>query len=136
MVLAAVISGCAAVAPTQATDDDGGFFFPRHGDAFSAGDAALVEGVAMSGDGCIQLRLDDGSRMLVVWPADVELGRVNALPVVLSPQQQLPPLEMSTRVALGGSSADLETARSLVGPIPDRCATESVWIASAILGRP
>lgn len=135
MVLAAVISGCAAVAPTQAPDD-GGFFFPRHGDAFGAGDAALVEGVATSDDGCIQMLLDDGSRMLVVWPADVELGRINAQPVVLAPEQQLPPLEMGTRIALGGSSTDLETARSLVGPIPDRCATESVWITSAILGRP
>ena len=135
LALAAAMSACAVVAPTQAPDD-GRFYFPRHGDPLGTGDSALVEGVASAGDGCIQLALDDGSEMLVVWPADVELGRINDLPVVLAPAQQLPPLEMGTRIALGGSSTDLATAASLVGPIPERCATESVWIVSDILGRP
>ena len=62
--------GCGAdTAPSEAT-----FFFPRHNSPLGAGDAALLEGMAVYGDGCLWIETEDEA------PAEMAAELVGAIP--------------------------------------------------------
>ena len=125
-----VLSGCGAEAPPS----EAAFFFPQHEGALGVGDAALLEGFAVLEDACFWIETQDGTRYLPIWPGDVELGRINDLPVVIWAERTLL-MEVGDFRRLGGSEASAEVARELVGEIPDRCASGRFWVVSDVIDR-
>ena len=127
--------GCGAdTAPSEAT-----FFFPRHGSPLGGGDEALLEGVAVYGDGCLWIETEDGTRYLPLWPADTQLGMINRQPAILGPDRELLVESGDAFVdvaRLGGSEATAEMVAELVGAIPERCAADRFWAVGDVLNRP
>ena len=115
------------------------FFFPRHASPLGIGDAALLEGVAVYGDGCLWIEAADGSRHLPLWPADTQLGMINREPAILGPDGELLVESGDATVdiaRLGGSETSAAVARDLVGEIPERCLADGIWVVSDVLNRP
>jgi hypothetical protein len=133
---AVVVAGC-ATEPPQPTGS--GVFFPRHDGPLGAGDAALLEGRARFVDGCLWVVTDANERVLLLWPADTELGLLNSQPAVFGPARRL--LFEVGDIAddvygIGGSMTTAETARELVGEIPEPCARGSFWVVSDVVDGP
>jgi hypothetical protein len=129
-------AGCATEAPEPTPPD---VFFPRHGSPLGAGDAALLEGLPEYADGCLWVVAPNGARYLPIWPADTELGMLNSQPAVFGPERMLiyeVGDAFADTVGLGGSETSAETARELVGEIPERCAADGFWVVSDVLNRP
>lgn len=125
--LALVLAGCAAEqAPTPAE-----FFFPQHAGLRGNGFEAGLQGVVVYADRCLWVQSTAGERFLVLWPSDVVLSKINSRPAILDPERVLL-VETGSGAILGGRSVDLQTAIQLVGPIPERCAGDSFWQASAV----
>ena len=83
----------------------------------------------MFADGWIQP--PTGDRLLVLWPSNTTLGKINDLPTPLGPDHELL-VETGSVAHLGGSSTNLETVQDLVGTIPRACAGEAFWVASTV----
>jgi hypothetical protein len=135
-ILLVLLAACTSAPPTPTA---GGVFFPRHGSPLGAGDAALLEGVARFEDGCLWIRTASGERVLLLWPRDTTLGRLNSQPAVFGPGNAL--LYEVGDIAddvygIGGSTTTLATARELVGEIPEPCARDSFWAVSSIVDGP
>ncbi len=103
-VLLAVTS-CGVTSPTATAPE---FYFPRHGGTLGGGDTALLEGIAVMGDGCLLLQTADGTRYLPLWPQNTRLGKINNLPAILGPDQELlvevGDIDPNDRVELAGSA--------------------------------
>jgi hypothetical protein len=64
------------------------------------------------------------------------LGKINDLPVVLGPDQELL-VETGSVVRLGGRGVDIETAQELAGrKFPRACADSDFWVASTVENLP
>ncbi len=131
------LTACGATPPAPTADT---FYFPRHGGALGDGDAALVEGIAVMGDGCLLLQAADGTRYLPLWPEDTRLGKINSLPAILAADGELlvevGDIEPNDRVELAGSEVPQERATELVGAVPERCAVGRYWVVGDVLTRP
>jgi hypothetical protein len=117
-------------------------FFPQHSTPLGAGYEASVEGRLVLANGCLWIEVSRGEpsagamHVLIVWPSNTTLGKINDLPVVLGPDQELL-VEEGTMVRLGGRSVDIETAQELAGrKFPGRCADGGFWVASTVENRP
>jgi hypothetical protein len=130
--VAVFLAGCAAEAsPTPAESA----FFPRHASPLGTGDQALIEGQVVFADGCVWVQPSATERFLVLWPSNTTLGKINNLPAVLGSGSELL-VETGSVTRLAGGSTDLETARNLVGNIPEQCSTNGFWVASDVDNRP
>ena len=130
--VAVFLAACAAEAsPTPAAS----VFFPRHASPLGAGDQALIEGQVVFANGCVWVQPSGRERLLVVWPSNTTLGKINDLPAVLGPDSELL-VETGSVTRLAGRSTDLETARNLAGNIPEQCSTNGFWVASNVEDRP
>ena len=107
------------------------FFFPQHGGLRGNGFEAALQGVVVYADRCLWVQSTAGERYLVLWPSDVILNKINNRPAIVDPERVLI-VETGSGAILGGRRVDLETAIQLVGPIPERCAGDSFWEASAV----
>jgi hypothetical protein len=128
MAVAVLVAGCAAD-PVEAA------FFPQHSTPLGAGYEASVEGRLVLANGCLWIEVS-GEHVLIVWPSNTTLGKINDLPVVLGPDQELL-VEEGSVVRLGGRSVDIETAQQLAGrKLPRACADGGFWVASTVENRP
>ena len=108
------------------------FFFPQHGGLRGNGFEAALQGVVVYADRCLWVQSTAGERYLVLWPSDVILSNIGNGPAILAPTDRELIVETGSGAIIGGRRVDLETAIQLVGPIPERCAGDSFWEASAV----
>ena len=77
LAAALVLAGCTRTAsPTPGT----AFFFPRHASPLGNGFEARLEGVVVFADRCLWVQPPAGARVLILWPSDVFLGKINNRP--------------------------------------------------------
>jgi hypothetical protein len=127
-VVAVLVAGCAAD-PVETA------FFPQHPTPLGAGYEAALEGRLVLQNSCLWISVS-GLHVLVVWPSNTSFGKINDLPAVLGPDQELL-VEVGSLVRLGGRSVDLETAQELAGrQFPRGCADSDFWVASSVESTP
>jgi hypothetical protein len=128
VAVAVLVAGCAAD-PVEAA------FFPQHSTPLGAGYDASLEGRLVLANGCLWIEVS-GKHVLIVWPSNTTFGKINDLPVVLGPDQELL-VEEGSVVRLGGRSVDIETAQELAGrKFPRACADSDFWVASTVENLP
>jgi hypothetical protein len=135
VAVAVLVAGC-AVDPVAAA------FFPQHSTPLGAGYEASLEGRLVLANSCLWIEVSGerpsagASHVLIVWPSNTTLGKINDLPVVLGPDQELL-VEEGSMVRLGGRSVDLEMAQEVAGrEFPGRCADGGFWVASTVENLP
>lgn len=132
-IMLVALTACGA-SPPAATPD--AFFFPRHGGALGTGDGAMVQGIAVMGDGCLLLQAEDGTRYLPLWPQDTQLGMINSLPAVLAADRRLllevGDIDPDDLFRLTGTEVSEARAAELVGTVPERCAIGRYWMVSDV----